>query len=471
MKKNWYIKAVKAIAGLGLSVLFFATVFVNTALAYVNTWGYVKEGGANIRASASTESEKVASVASGAKVEICGKEDGADGYTWYKVYVNGTKTGYIRGDLIEDSGEETGGKHTTSVDPEKDAAAGVVAPTADDEEDVLSSDATIHSLSLSDGVIEPEFTPENTNYIISVGEDTTVISAFGVPNTEEGAKILENAGFSDLQPGENSALITVQAADGSTMTYNFCVIRGDVYQDPVTEMPEEPEVPAPVKDTDENSHTGIIVFLVILVVIMGAAIAYLLIRNIDYRARIYGTRPSGIHLPDFGALGSKFSGGKKSKGAVKKTVNTFSIASLSGKKKSSEPEDEDEDEEEVYDEEVMDEDRSYAENEEGDSSKIHDPGMRYSSIAEAVNAAMKENEKNSSANDEGDFDDDEEDSLPVSDTPDYDEDEIEDILERNDTILDNEGNKEVWKSVNFMNPRDDLEFEFLDMEDEDDAKG
>ena len=46
-----------------------------------------------------------------------------------------------------------------------------------------------------------------------------------------------------------------------------------------------------------------------------------------------------------------------------------------------------------------------------------------------------------------------------------DEDALEDITERNSTINDRKSDQDVWKSVNFMTPSDDLEFEFLDLDD------
>ena len=69
-----------------------------------------------------------------------------------------------------------------------------------------------------------------------------------------------------------------------------------------------------------------------------------------------------------------------------------------------------------------------------DAAQIQDPGMRYQS----------------------------------SDEPDIEpeDDELEDIMERNATITDRDNGKEVWKSVNFMTPSDDLEFEFIELEDE-----
>lgn len=55
-----------------------------------------------IRAKASTGSEAIASVQNGDKLDVIAQTTDSEGYTWYKIYVNGTQTGYIRADLVKD---------------------------------------------------------------------------------------------------------------------------------------------------------------------------------------------------------------------------------------------------------------------------------------------------------------------------------------------------------------------------------
>jgi len=83
--------------------------------------------------------------------------------------------------------------------------------------------------------------------------------------------------------------------------------------------------------------------------------------------------------------------------------------------------------------------------------QIQDPGMRYQQDEEDFDSLDDDEEM-----------DDYEGLVDIDD----EDDELEDIMERNATITDHENGKEVWKSVNFMTPADDLEFEFIELEDE-----
>ena len=60
----------------------------------------VTAGSAKIRSSASTSSDVKASVVKNDKLDVLAQTTDSDGYTWYKVYVNGSDIGYIRADLV-----------------------------------------------------------------------------------------------------------------------------------------------------------------------------------------------------------------------------------------------------------------------------------------------------------------------------------------------------------------------------------
>ncbi|MCR4755642.1 MAG: SH3 domain-containing protein [Lachnospiraceae bacterium] len=70
---------------------------LNQALAATIT---VTDGPCRIRSDASTTSEAISSVDNGKKLDVLGEVTASDGYTWYKVKVEGDKTGYIRADLV-----------------------------------------------------------------------------------------------------------------------------------------------------------------------------------------------------------------------------------------------------------------------------------------------------------------------------------------------------------------------------------
>lgn len=64
----------------------------------------VTASSAKIRKSADTGSDAVASVKKGDKLDVLASKTDSNGYTWYKVYVDDTETGYIRSDLVKVEG-------------------------------------------------------------------------------------------------------------------------------------------------------------------------------------------------------------------------------------------------------------------------------------------------------------------------------------------------------------------------------
>ncbi|MBQ9141532.1 MAG: SH3 domain-containing protein [Lachnospiraceae bacterium] len=97
------------IVGVAVAVLMMCFLFVQLSIVSFAAEGKVTAQAAKIRASASTSSDQVGSAIRGEKYTITGEETGADGYVWYKITFDGNKTGYIRSDLMEKSGEVSGG--------------------------------------------------------------------------------------------------------------------------------------------------------------------------------------------------------------------------------------------------------------------------------------------------------------------------------------------------------------------------
>ena len=82
---------------------------VVTAFVYMAAFGSMAAGtckvsadAAKIRESASTSAEVVGSTVKGSKLDVLSSTKDSSGYTWYKVYVDGNTTGYIRADLVTD---------------------------------------------------------------------------------------------------------------------------------------------------------------------------------------------------------------------------------------------------------------------------------------------------------------------------------------------------------------------------------
>lgn len=87
-----------------------------------------------------------------------------------------------------------------------------------------SEDATLQSLQISPGTLEPAFTPGVENYTASVSLDTASLAVSAIPNNERATVALE--GDSGLQEGENTVICRVTAEDGTTVkTYTILVTK------------------------------------------------------------------------------------------------------------------------------------------------------------------------------------------------------------------------------------------------------
>ncbi len=102
-----------------------------------------------IRKEPSTSSEAISSVKSGKVLEVVGEATGTDGFTWYQVKVEGTTTGYIRADLvstpdgnISTSSSNNSSSATSSDTAQKAETAGAATESKSDSAgEVVDSEA------------------------------------------------------------------------------------------------------------------------------------------------------------------------------------------------------------------------------------------------------------------------------------------------------------------------------------------
>ncbi len=96
---------------------------------------------------------------------------------------------------------------------------------------VLSSDATLASLSLSSGTLSPTFSPGGTSYTAAVPNSVSSITVTASAN-DGGASVTTTvngapaSGSAPLNVGSNAISVVVTAADGTTKTYTVTVTRG-----------------------------------------------------------------------------------------------------------------------------------------------------------------------------------------------------------------------------------------------------
>lgn len=87
---------------LALALMLFGGIFcVKSFVSHAESQGKITAASVVIRKEPSTSSEMIGSTEKDKTVSIVSQVQGADGYTWYQVFVNADTKGYIRADLLE----------------------------------------------------------------------------------------------------------------------------------------------------------------------------------------------------------------------------------------------------------------------------------------------------------------------------------------------------------------------------------
>lgn len=109
IKKQFLTKVSGIVAVVALAFCMFIGISLQAEAATAK----VTASSARVRKTASTSSDVVGSVANGESFTIQEEVTGSDGYTWYKISLNGA-TGYIRSDLAQKSESGSTGTGTTT---------------------------------------------------------------------------------------------------------------------------------------------------------------------------------------------------------------------------------------------------------------------------------------------------------------------------------------------------------------------
>lgn len=83
------------------SIVLAGVLTVSMAVSAFASQAVITSDGTRIRSEASTNGSVVTTGAIGSSYEIVETVSAADGYTWYKIKINDTNTGYVRGDLVK----------------------------------------------------------------------------------------------------------------------------------------------------------------------------------------------------------------------------------------------------------------------------------------------------------------------------------------------------------------------------------
>lgn len=113
-------------------------------------------------------------------------------------------------------------KPETPTTEEPDTPQTTEAPTT--EEDTRSDNCRLSSLQITPGKLEPDFSPDVTNYFVQVDADVTSMIVSAVTEDSKATTKVWGAGL--IEPGENTVKITVTAENGATRVYYLRVVAG-----------------------------------------------------------------------------------------------------------------------------------------------------------------------------------------------------------------------------------------------------
>ncbi|MDP4208886.1 MAG: cadherin-like beta sandwich domain-containing protein [Bacteroidota bacterium] len=115
-------------------------------------------------------------------------------------------------------------------------------------QNVFNNDATLSALSVPSGTLTPAFTPNVTDYTVTIAPNTTAITLNAAANSAQA--VVSGNGDKQLNAGNNIFYINVFAEDGTTKTYTVTVsdLTTDIPETDVNKGSILSVYPNPVKD-------------------------------------------------------------------------------------------------------------------------------------------------------------------------------------------------------------------------------
>jgi len=91
---------------------------------------------------------------------------------------------------------------------------------------IKSNDATLGSLTVSSGTLNPVFNADTTNYTVEVTNDVSSITIDAIANSS--AATISGTGTKSINVGSNTVTVTVTAEDGTTKIYTIVINRPNI---------------------------------------------------------------------------------------------------------------------------------------------------------------------------------------------------------------------------------------------------
>lgn len=132
------------------------TALVMAVMLYVNStvsmayFVVVKSDSTRVRNSASTDSDVMTTVNAGERLDVTSEEQGADGKTWYKVAINNV-SGYVRSDTVTKEDEAAAANTAAEVQPVEASSSGTVTSMPSQAATIKSDNVNVRSNASTSG--------------------------------------------------------------------------------------------------------------------------------------------------------------------------------------------------------------------------------------------------------------------------------------------------------------------------------
>lgn len=179
-KAFWGMLALVLVLGAGLFSEDLAIV------SHAESAAKVTASSAKIRKSADSSSEVVGSATKDKTISIKSQTQGADGYTWYEVYVDANTLGYIRSDLVSitDGSTPPSSSNTTSAATTTNTAT--QAPAANETPVEVTAVEPMSATVTGGQSVRVRSNASTTSQIVSTAENGTALTVTGQATGTDG---------------------------------------------------------------------------------------------------------------------------------------------------------------------------------------------------------------------------------------------------------------------------------------------
>ena len=235
-KVFWGMLALVLVLGAGLFTEDLAIV------SHAESAAKVTASSAKIRKSADSSSEVIGSAAKDKTISIKSQTKGADGYTWYEVYVDANTLGYIRSDLVSITDGSTPSTSTNTTTTTNTTTAATPAPAVQETPVDVTAVEPVSATVTGGQSVRVRSNASTTSQIVTTAENGMALTVTGQATGTDGKTWYQVTFIS------NSVEVT------GFIRSDYVALSGEL-QAPVEEQPteEQPTEEQPVEDTQTTS--------------------------------------------------------------------------------------------------------------------------------------------------------------------------------------------------------------------------